>query len=867
MNRELLLTFVIVLAVALSAGTIYASDVNTTDTCTTPLDDTYEVSVYNSNVDNDSSNDNILKSDNSDILSTDTESNSLLKSDNNASVLESSNATIDKSKTVTSKDITKYYKGSTKYTAKFLDSYGNALKNTNVKITLNGVSHTVKTNSNGVASLAVNLKPGSYKVVATNPKTGFSLTNTVKVLSTIKSKNTSKVYLDGRKFYATFLKSNGKALAKKNIKFKINGKTFTKKTNKNGVASISLASLKKGSYKITSYNRDGLTKTNTIKVVTSTTTSLTTYPYTFLKSDKKTIKVKLLNKFGYTAGKGKIITFKVNGKSYTAKTNSKGIAKLKLPSLKPGIYTVKYSFKKTGFYKGSSAKSKLTIIPSKTPTFTVKSTTTFGNGAGTPFKLALTSGSVPLADKTITLKVNGDTYTKTTDSKGMVSLPINLAIGKYTITYTNKADSKVKSKTGTSEINVVKRNPTSLTWKSSTSFNQGKQTFSVLLLDSNSKAVSGGTVKLVANSKTYTATTSSSGYATFSVTLTSVGNQTVSYSFVGNNLNAPSSSSKTVTILRNNVISVKNIISGATSLKNYYEKNKKFPTTVTAGGSTFTLPEFLYFMSQAIAQIDSSNTNNIKGIDGVSAPSTPSGDDISAQLTKANYVKAAKSVSSYINTNKKAPSYVSTNLGKVIYSEVVDSFSRILAFYGSNNRLPSYVIIIHSNSGSSQTGTGLNEKNTVSDLSVYLKATKNCQVHNSAIKKVVDSLTSGLKSDSAKAKAIFEYVQDTISYSFYHDTKYGAVKTLSVKTGNCVDHSHLLVAMFRTAGLASRYVHGSCTFSSGSTYGHVWSQVLIDGKWYVADATSSKNAIGKVSNWNTKTYSLKGGGITSSISF
>ena len=100
---------------------------------------------------------------------------------------------------------------------------------------------------------------------------------------------------------------------------------------------------------------------------------------------------------------------------------------------------------------------------------------------------------------------------------------------------------------------------------------------------------------------------------------------------------------------------------------------------------------------------------------------------------------------------------------------------------------------------------------------------------------------------------------------FINDTKYGALGTLNAKTGNCVDHSHLLVAMFRTADLPARYVHGKCTFSSGSTYGHVWTQVLVDGKWTVADATSSRNSLGKVANWNTNSFTLQS--ITSSISF
>ena len=132
-----------------------------------------------------------------------------------------------------------------------------------------------------------------------------------------------------------------------------------------------MKSLPRGTYKIVSYNNDGLTVTNTIKVYRPVKTSLTASNYNFLvKSSNKVIKVTLLHALGYAPGAGKIINFKVNGKTYTARTNSKGVAQLKLPTLKEGKYAVKYSFAKTSYYYASSASGYVFIIPSKTPTYT-----------------------------------------------------------------------------------------------------------------------------------------------------------------------------------------------------------------------------------------------------------------------------------------------------------------------------------------------------------------------------------------------------------------------------------------------------------------------------------------------------------------
>ena len=150
-------------------------------------------------------------------------------------------------------------------------------------------------------------------------------------------------------------------------------------------------------------------------------------------------------------------------------------------------------------------------------------------------------------------------------------------------------------------------------------------------------------------------------------------------------------------------------------------------------------------------------------------------------------------------------------------------------------------------------------KTTVSAaLQQYLKPTANCQSNNPTIKALAESITKGSTSQYTSAAKIFNWVRDHISYSFYYNTQKGALGTLKSRSANCADTTHLMVALERAAGITARYNHGSCRFSSGNVYGHVWAQVYVNGKWYYADGTSSRNSFGVVKNWNTKSFTLKG---------
>lgn len=88
-----------------------------------------------------------------------------------------------------------------------------------------------------------------------------------------------------------------------------------------------------------------------------------------LTAKKKTYKVKTKNKkFSATlkdkngkAIKGAKITFKIKGKKYSAKTNKKGVATVKIKINKKGKYTITISFKGSTLYSSKTIKSKLTV--------------------------------------------------------------------------------------------------------------------------------------------------------------------------------------------------------------------------------------------------------------------------------------------------------------------------------------------------------------------------------------------------------------------------------------------------------------------------------------------------------------------------
>ncbi|MBC7100013.1 MAG: pseudomurein-binding protein [Methanobacteriales archaeon] len=294
----------------------------------------------------------------------------------------------------------------------------------------------------------------------------------------------------------------------------------------------------------------------------------------------------------------------------------------------------------------------------------------------------------------------------------------------------------------------------------------------------------------------------------------------------------------------NSSINTSEILSAAKRLKSFIENNKRLPNYVTVSDQDLGVAQFLELMLKVLIQINSGQTSPLIPRTVTEAPN-PSG-PATGQITKSEYIQVANKILNFITAYDRAPNHATTSIGSVSYPKIVYAMSKILTFYNENNRLPNYVTI-----------TELSGQTSNSGLGQYLVATANCQVNDPSIRSLAAQLTAGLTSEWDKAKAVFNWVRDKISYSFYYNTRYGAVGTLKYRTGNCCDHAHLVVALARAAGIPARYKHGICTFSSG-TYGHVWAELYINGKWYSADATSSRNSLGVINNWNTATGKILG---------
>ena len=313
-------------------------------------------------------------------------------------------------------NLEKYYGGSERLNATLKDGAGNPIANKTITFTVNGKKYNKTTDSNGFASLAIGLMPGTYDV--TTMYGNMSVYSKVVVKTTIEGKDLVKMYKNETQFFATFLGTDGKPLSNIDVTFNINGVFYTRQTNENGVARLNI-NLRPDVYILTAINSvTGESKGFNITVKSLIESNDLTKYY---RNDSN-FEVKIYNKDG-TLAINKEVTFNINGVFYQKTTDSNGIARLGI-ALRPGNYII------TTIVDGLDIGNNINVLPTL-----VTSDLSMKYLDGSNFTVQTLDGrGNPLAKQNISFNINGRFYYRVTDDEGMASLNIRLMPGEYIIT-------------------------------------------------------------------------------------------------------------------------------------------------------------------------------------------------------------------------------------------------------------------------------------------------------------------------------------------------------------------------------------------------------------------------------------------------
>ena len=233
-------------------------------------------------------------------------------------------------------EVKRAYNSPYDFAATFLNYRGEVLKNTEVKFKFNNKEYTTTTDSNGVGKLVLKLDVGNYAITSVNPITDSKLTKNIQIVKRITGNSNVNNYYLQTTYKVRIVADNGKYVkSDEKVTFILGNTKYTVKTDSNGYATLKITKTP-GKYTVKATYK-GYTVKNTVTVKQALKAS------NLSKKKSKTIKysAKLLGK----NIKNKKITFKINGKTYNSKTNSKGVATVSLKNLKVGNHkiTVKYS--------------------------------------------------------------------------------------------------------------------------------------------------------------------------------------------------------------------------------------------------------------------------------------------------------------------------------------------------------------------------------------------------------------------------------------------------------------------------------------------------------------------------------------------
>ena len=248
-NKQLILIIILLSITLLCFNPISASQIDTDSIETSDSDNAY-LNTEDSNILTNENEDNKIinsQNENEDLgNSANTEKTTLQAN----STLNTTSNSIEKTEiAVMNKSVVK----ERKLVLKLSDSKNKAIANKKISINVAKKTYTYTTDKNGKVSLKISLEPGKYTVkVKFAGDNNYKKTNRTFTMNVYKLKTKFVVaktsIIRGQNFIAYLKDKNNNPLKSKSVKIKINDKTYSKKTDKNGKVSLKI-NLNIGKYK------------------------------------------------------------------------------------------------------------------------------------------------------------------------------------------------------------------------------------------------------------------------------------------------------------------------------------------------------------------------------------------------------------------------------------------------------------------------------------------------------------------------------------------------------------------------------------------------------------------------------------------
>ena len=575
----------------------------------------------------------------------------------------SNKITVSKTPTTISSSTKDAVKGKS-YSVVLKDKKGNVLASKAVTLTYNGKTYKLTTNSKGIVSFTITGTLGktyklTYKFAGDSYYAAYSGYKNLKVKKPTKIVGSNARIVKGAKYSVTLRDSSNKALSKKTVTITFNGKTYTKTTTTKGVVSLALNAAPGKSYNII-YKYAGSSyyapSSKTVSVYIKTPTKLTNSGSSVGKGKYYYITLKDYNG---KALSNKIVVLKYRGKTYKKTTNSKGVVSLKINSAIG--YTYKLTYKYSGsIYYGSSSGS-VNLKTKMATTLTGSSSTIV---KGNTYKVTLKDGNgKALSKKTVTFVFNGNTYTRTTNSKGVASLTISYQAGKtYKLSY-SYAGSSYYNRSSSGNINLAVKLSTSL--KNSGNSIMNNSSYVVTLKDGDGKSISGKTLTFTLDGSTIKNTTDSEGQVHLLMSESSPRTVALTYKFDGDSLYTASSGSVNLDVKSDKVFTFNQIAQSASNLRNFVELKGYVPNNLSVNGITVNITSFAYLMAKSVENINNGKKLDVDVIAINSSYANGSCLSFNAALNKSDYLALANKLINFSINENSIPKNISTSEGLV----------------------------------------------------------------------------------------------------------------------------------------------------------------------------------------------------------